>query len=609
MADIHFQDVYGELQDIEYKGIENKGNKKSAIVRSMAAQLHSTRLFNENYFAFLSALDDVVEKGIKYVILPGDFSDDGQPFNVRGLKQILDKYSEEKEINFFLTTGNHDPVGPFSQKAGKADFLGEGGMNQPIMSENNLYSSNSDFEHEPLISEDIRKMGYKGITTTLSAYGFSPKREYLYWETPFSEYSLNSYSYKKAKKAASLDERTYSMPSGSSLIPDVSYLVEPVEGVWLLAIDANVYLPKANRNRNNKTSENYSGSSIGYNNVLSHKKHLLLWVGRVTQRAKKENKTLIAFSHYPMVDFNNNASQKMESFFGEGKMQLHRVPNEEVAEAFANAGVRLHIGGHMHINNTGKRTTKKGNSIVNIQTPSLASYIPAYKILTIKENKAVEVETKILDSVPGFNEFFELYKQEHDFLKGIGTENVWDKEILLSDSYITFTKWHLKELTRLRFIPEDWPIKFQTFFPELSGKDLLVFALIKRNISLKEFVELKKFSQTSTELEKATKKAKEEINHIGLEFKDLNEWNGLDYIYDFYRLKNAGELAKQDIGRERIMQYKLIIEAFKQNKNKKSVDDFEALASIFEAFLEGLPSDHFEVNIETGSIKNFNSQN
>ncbi len=153
MADIHFQDVYGEFQDIEYKGSENKGNKKSAIVRSMAAQLHSTRLFNENYFAFLSALDDVVEKGIKYVILPGDFSDDGQPFNVRGLKQILDKYSEEKGINFFLTTGNHDPVGPFSQKAGKPDFLGERGMNQPIMSENNLYASNSDYEHEPLISE------------------------------------------------------------------------------------------------------------------------------------------------------------------------------------------------------------------------------------------------------------------------------------------------------------------------------------------------------------------------------------------------------------------------------------------------------------------------
>lgn len=50
-------------------------------VRSMEAQVQSTRLFNENYYAFLAALDDVAHRDIRWVVLPGDLTDDGQFFN------------------------------------------------------------------------------------------------------------------------------------------------------------------------------------------------------------------------------------------------------------------------------------------------------------------------------------------------------------------------------------------------------------------------------------------------------------------------------------------------------------------------------------------------
>ncbi len=64
------------------------GKHKAATIRTMAAQLQSTRLFNENYFAFKAALDDVVRRKVKLVVLPGDFSDDGQSLHIRGLKQL-----------------------------------------------------------------------------------------------------------------------------------------------------------------------------------------------------------------------------------------------------------------------------------------------------------------------------------------------------------------------------------------------------------------------------------------------------------------------------------------------------------------------------------------
>ena len=51
---------------------------------------------------------------------------------------------------------------------------------------------------------------------------------------------------------------------------DASYLVEPVEGLWLLAIDGGVYLPGEVKNG----VQTYEGSSVGYNNVLAHKAFL-----------------------------------------------------------------------------------------------------------------------------------------------------------------------------------------------------------------------------------------------------------------------------------------------------------------------------------------------
>lgn len=58
ISDVHIQDVDGHAER----------------VRSMEAQVQSTRLFNENYYAFLAALDDVARRDIRWVVLPGDLT-------------------------------------------------------------------------------------------------------------------------------------------------------------------------------------------------------------------------------------------------------------------------------------------------------------------------------------------------------------------------------------------------------------------------------------------------------------------------------------------------------------------------------------------------------
>ncbi|HEX7868716.1 MAG TPA: metallophosphoesterase, partial [Chryseobacterium sp.] len=123
LADVHFQDLHGEFSDSDFRGIENPKTGKKTILRTMDSQLHSTRIFNENYLAFLAALDDIAKRNIKIVALPGDYTDDGQAYNLRGLKKILDEYQKKYQMRFFITTGNHDPVGPFLKQSGKSDFM------------------------------------------------------------------------------------------------------------------------------------------------------------------------------------------------------------------------------------------------------------------------------------------------------------------------------------------------------------------------------------------------------------------------------------------------------------------------------------------------------
>lgn len=601
LSDIHLQDVYGQFRDNDYRGIKNPENGKYTLIRTMGSQLRSTRIFNENYFAFLAALDNVAQRNIKLVIVPGDFSDDGQTVHVRGLTKILEDYSKNYGITFFLTDGNHDVVQPFGRESGKNDFLGNGGKPQPIMSTEGLYKFNPNSENPIVITQDIKNLGYSKITGILGNFGFFPKKDYIYWETPFSKYDYGSYNFKEAKESALLENRSYTIPSNGIPIPDISYLVEPVNGLWLLALDGNTYLKK--EDSNGKTT--YINDGTGYNKVIKYRQYLIEWVAKVAKEAKRREKKLIAFSHYPMVDFNDGASEQINNLTIGEKLQIHRVPHEEVARIFADAGLNIHFGGHMHINDTGVRTTERGNTLVNIQVPSLAAYLPAYKILTIKKNNIVDLQTVVIDSVSHFDEFFDLYNQEYKYLDSIRDGTIWNREILTSNNYHEFTDWHLKELVRLRFLQKEWPIDFKDFMLSISGDELLALSQTNHSLTLKEL--LKKLrgdsEKSSIYWEKAINQAKEN----NLSIQKFRSWSGFDVFFDLYRLRSADQLAFPDIGQEKLAEYQLIINSFLTIK--ESMDDNDGmktdiieLMSILHKFLNGAPSDHFEFNLDTGEI-------
>ncbi|RHH43876.1 metallophosphoesterase [Phocaeicola plebeius] len=526
ISDAHIQDVDGHAER----------------VRSMEVQVQSTRLFNENYYALLAALDDVARRNIRWVVLPGDLTDNGQFFNQQKIKNILHSYTQRKGMRFFVTTGNHDPALPLGLMQKNAHFLAADGSR---------------------VTREDSCAGYVSQMECYADFGFFPRKDDCYWESPFTSYTYDKYSYEDACRESVLSKRTYTL-CDSLTATDASYLVEPVDGLWLLAIDGGVYLPK--EMKDGKWS--YQGSSAGYNLVLKHKPFLLPWVRKVVEEAQKRHKTLVAFSHYPLVDFNDGVSESVRQMWGDRRFDLHRVPEAEVSEAFLQAGLRLHFAGHMHVNDTGIWEGKDGKHLYNIQVPSIATYVPAYKILTIESDEVFRVETVTLDTVPGFDSLFPLYRAEYQSDSLRGHSPVWNKEILSARTYGEFCDYQFRDLVRLRFIPRDLPESWRACL-DFTGAQML------------EAVSGEEKSDDA----------------------DWTDWCMKDLVLDLYRLRYAERLALEDIPRTRLAVYRYLFDRARISTFRSAeVEMVKGLGTLFLAFLNGEPCQNFVIDLEKDTI-------
>ncbi|MDY6004428.1 MAG: metallophosphoesterase, partial [Parabacteroides sp.] len=208
IADAHVQDVMGHPE----------------LVRSMEVQVQSTRLFNENYFALIAALEDVVKRGITLVVLPGDLTDDGQLVNQACVKRLLDDYAHRYGISFFVTTGNHDPQRPYGMDCTGRDFLTPSGQTITRTSDRSLANEGV------VVDPQLYSAGYREQMACYASFGFFPQANYLYWETPFSSYTYDNYHYQQAREESAIDRRSYTL-CDTLTATDASYLVEPVPGL------------------------------------------------------------------------------------------------------------------------------------------------------------------------------------------------------------------------------------------------------------------------------------------------------------------------------------------------------------------------------------------
>lgn len=663
MTDVHFEDIYGDFKNTLYTGIPTASGK-NATIRTMYAQLTSTRLFNENYFAFRAALDDALAKGIKYVALPGDFSDDAQPVNIDGIAAILREY-QAKGMRFFIAPGNHDPNEPYDDdEAGKNDFLTKDGKEQKVFATGNAACKAAD----PAVActDQLKELGYEALVAKLGEFGYLPNATDVHWETPFSQYPGGTYSYAEARKSALVANRQFELCAEGeggaykaageaalgaaytkcSTVTDASYLVEPVKGLWLLSIDANVYLPNAKFDPvNPKNFKGFDGAgNAGWNKVLTHKKHLVEWITAVNARAKAEGKQLIAFSHYPTMDFYANQTNAMKAVFKSGAFQTARVPEAATTAAIAATGLRLHVGGHMHFNGTNDTTDAQGRYLVNVQSPSLAVYGAAYKIVTFQDTDTVDVQTVALNDVPRFKDLFPHYQVEYDYLQASTLEadikKRWNHAVLDTTSYGDFTRFYFGELSRLRFMDEYWPCEMKEAATRLTLAQMLTLTQLQTSVTVAQLKDSPTVlpltaacfaagassgtpapaNQLAADWATATTKARQLATAAGVDFDAMAKVTAYDFHGDFHRTVYAGELALRDMGDTRVKQYKLLMSAFPaapaaivkiadkpSDQNTVPVafqNQFKQVFSIWKGLGSGKPSGHFVIDFKAKTLTN-----
>ncbi|WP_373988614.1 metallophosphoesterase [Duganella sp. BuS-21] len=661
MSDVHFENIYGDLKSSQFAGIPTKDGK-NATIRTMYAQLTSTRLFNENYFAFRAALDDAYGKGIRLVAMPGDISDDAQPINIDGLADILHEY-QAKGMRFFIAPGNHDPNEPYDDdEAGKNDFLTKDGKEQKIYAVNNAACKAKD--PAVVCTNQLLEQGYEKLMTKLGEFGYAPNKSDIYWETPFSAYADGKYTYEAASAAASLDKRQFEICtegeggkykvagktySRCTNMVDASYLVEPVNGIWLLALDGNVHAPNANFDpANPKNFKGYDNAGDGgWNKMLTHKIHQIEWIKSVAARAKAQGKQLMSFSHYPTMDFYANQTDAMKAVFKPGAFQVSRMPATATTAAMAATGLPLHVGGHMHFNGTNDFKDAAGNYLVNVQSPSLAVFGAAYKIVSYQSKDLIDVQTVGLNNVARHNELFPLYQVEYDYLQGSSiTSDIgkrWNRSILDSKSYGEFTRTYFGELSRLRFMSDYWPCEMKEAAMSLDARQMLILSQLQTKVTLAQLKDNPLVvpltaacaakgtvadggvaaSQLTADWAAASVKAEQIAAAANLKLADFAKISAYEFYGDFHRTVYAGELALRDMGAERVAQYKVLMGAFPatpaaivkvgdQLSDQNAVhvafqSQFKQVFAILKGLGSGKPSDHFTIDLKAQKLNNASS--
>lgn len=408
-------------------------------LRCLADTVLSTRLFNESGAALRAVLDDIAARGIRHVVILGDYSDDGQDESVSGVTAIFRDYARRHGLRFFSTVGNHDLYG-YSGRSLDRRFLMADGSSFLVS------GSPKGLPEGALFNPAMRCRSYdEGLPRAL---GFFRNAEDCHWETPFGS-------------SDALSDRHYDLntPDGRSKrrFIDASYLVEPVPGIWLLSIDGNVFVPRDGTAFPRSEDEFDDSTDAGYNALVAHRPYLLEWIADVARRARLNGKRLFAFSHYPAVDPFDGTGEDEARTIG-NTIFIRRTPRAAATDAMAATGLGLHFSGHLHIDHV---ATSSQGGLVNIAVPSTAGYPGGYRILSIDEDGAT-LESVRMPSVPVDAAILCAYRREAE-RTGLDIG-----DLLAAEDSDSFGWRHLREVVRHRFVGQEWPAALRARFATMS---------------------------------------------------------------------------------------------------------------------------------------------
>ncbi|HEV7317898.1 MAG TPA: metallophosphoesterase [Ensifer sp.] len=551
IADAHFHDLEGEF---EFPAIEIDGEKLA--VRSWVDTRESTRVFNESARALDEALADVSRRGIRHVVLLGDYTDDGQRLTTESTRAILDQHEREHGTRFYALPGNHDIFGPRGRHHTK-QFLDTNDTRVLVTSDEGRTAPGT------YATPGMYCEGYPSGLAPMAAFGYFRRPDYVHWETPFG----------LSDKA---EDRLYTVSSPDGLnryrLMDGSYLVEPEPGLWLLMIDANVFEPRDGSFEHGEEAAFVDSTAAGWNALLRLKPFIIDWIADVSARARSLGKTLLAFSHYPALDPFDGATGAEGVLFGETNI-ARRTPREAVAQALVDAGVTVHFSGHLHVEGVTRRQ-KSGRQLTNIAVPSLVAFPPAFKIIEPSAT-GTAIETVELSATAVDPRILTAYRREM-VRSGDSPDRAFD-----APDYGSFLKAHKRALVEHRYFPKEWP---KAVVDTVSG------------LTVEEVCELLggagAFKPVLAAISQGAVQDEQSLARLDM----------IDLITDWYCLRQAASLALDKIPEPRLKLYRVLADHFGRSPEKGwagSTSDFLSIFfGAFDAFLDRAEAGSLRIHVE-----------
>lgn len=377
LADVHLHDTFADFG----AGVLIGGRRRA--LRSWQDTATGARALNESGAALCAALAAVRARGIRQVVLLGDYTDDGQVATTAGLAAILHDQAARHGLRFHAIPGNHDVWGPHGKHV--STRLATGPATTALVTSDPALAA----EPGAVFSPGMRCAGQPEGLAPMAAFGLFRQPWHLHWESPFGASDRPG-------------DRTYLAQSDDGSVTrtlfDASYLVEPEAGLWLLLLDANVFRPRNGIADPRRKRAFHDPSTAGWNAVLTQKPHLWTWIADVHDRAAAQGKRLLVFSHYPAADpFDDDGSER--ALFGDSDV-AQRTPCPEVAQRLAAAGVRRHYGGHIHAH-----AVTRAGGLTNVAVPSTCAFPPGFVIAA-----GDGAETVSLASVPRDRDLIAFYR-------------------------------------------------------------------------------------------------------------------------------------------------------------------------------------------------------
>jgi len=206
--------------------------------------------------------------------------------------------------------------------------------------------------------------------------------------------SAHSYEGDSLKRAANIGPEKFSeiygpYGYGEAIYRDsgsLSYISEPMEGLWIIGLDACLY------SRNDSLHHAHTGGEFSI--------ETLKWLEGLLLTDEAALKTKVVLMHHGILEH----FRTQKKYFGEYVLEDHK----RLSRWLACLGVRTVFTGHYHANDITLQRWKDGSFLYDIETGSLVTYPCPLRKIDIRGD-SMFIETQHIQSIPAVDSGFQEY--------------------------------------------------------------------------------------------------------------------------------------------------------------------------------------------------------